>query len=73
MNYEYSIIYYSIIQREVLSISPERLSNLGGILSKPVAFFNINILRRYWASSVLVGSKVKNIGLEFFLLSGVFV
>ena len=65
-NTPYFRLLFIAIERGVLSISAESLTNLGGILSKPVAFLVLIFLRRFWTSTGLVGSKLKNIGLGIF-------
>ena len=62
----YFRLLFIAIERGVLSIAAEILTNLDGILSKPVAFLVLIFLRRFWDSTGLVDSKVKDIGLGVF-------
>ena len=46
-NTPYLRLLFIAIERALLSISAERFTNLGGILSKPVAFLVLILLRRF--------------------------
>ena len=46
-NTPYFRLLFIAIERGVLSISAESFTNLGGILSKPVAFLVLTFLRRF--------------------------
>ena len=65
-NTPYFRILFIAIERGVLNISAESFTNLGGILSKPVAFLVSIFLRRFSTLTRLVGSKLRNIGLGVF-------
>ena len=65
-NTPYIRILFIAIERGVLNISAESFPNLGGILSKPVAFLVSIFLRRFSTSTRLVGSKLRNISLGVF-------
>ena len=58
-NTPYFRLLFIAIKKGILSISAESLAYLGGILSKPVAFLVLILLRRFGTSTGLVGSELK--------------
>ena len=65
-NTPYFGLLFIVMERKVLSISAESLTNLDEILPKPVSFLVLIFSRRFWTSIGLVGSKLKDIGLGVF-------